>query len=127
MYDPVAAAMRTTGAKEPLGVAMRLPHLAEHLKHRLTQGNHAFLVPLADDVQQHLLGINGRDGQARTFAQPQPTGVHRGEAGTIDGMANGGDQSAAVGAAASVGQTLLTWLTYFFFVNNAQSRLSVLT
>jgi hypothetical protein len=113
--------------EEPLRAAMRLPQFAEHLEHRLAQRNRSFLVALADDVQKHLFRIDGGDRQAGAFAQPQPTGVHRSEASPIDRMANRGDQSAAVFTAACVRQTLLTRLTHFFFVNNAQSRLTVFT
>ena len=107
--------------EEPLGIAMRLPDLAEHGEHRLGQRHDSLFVPLAHDVQEHQLGVNGGNGQADGFAHSQPAGVHGGEAGTIDRMANGGDQRAAVGAAAGVGQTLLPGKTHFFFVNKAQS------
>ena len=73
-----------------------------------TDGHNSFLVALADDAQQHQFGIDGRDGQARGFTHPQPASVHRGQAGAIDRMTHRGDQRAAIGTAAGVGQTLLT-------------------
>ena len=47
--------------EEPLLAAMQLPNLPQHLKGRFAQRDDAFLVSLADNPQQHLLGVDRRD------------------------------------------------------------------
>ena len=47
--------------EDPLLATMQLPSLPQHLKSRFAQWNDAFLVPLADNPQQHLLGVDRRD------------------------------------------------------------------
>jgi len=97
-----------------------LPDLAKHGPYRLGQGQGPFLVALADDPQEHLLGIDGGDGQFNGFAEPQAAGVDEGETAAVDGLADGGNQAAAVLVTAYVGKTLAKGQTDFFWVNSGQ-------
>ena len=107
--------------EEPPGVAVDLPDLAEHGQGRLGQRQGPLLVAFADDPQEHLLGIDGGDGQFDGFADPQAAGVDEGETAAVDRLADGGDQAAAVLVAADVGQALAKGLADFFLVNSGQS------
>jgi len=105
---------QTPGGKEPLGAAVRLPHVAEHLQDRLGQGQDSFLVALADDAEPHLGGVDRRDGQNDGLGNPQAIGIDECETTAEDGFFQGGDQAAAVLIAADVGQAFLSWLANFF-------------
>ena len=98
--------------------AMGLPDLAQHLEHRIGQGQSALLVALADHVQQRLPGVHRRDRQGDRFSDPQSVGVDECEAAAINGLAQRGDQAATIVIGADVGQSDVAWLADFFFVNN---------
>jgi hypothetical protein len=65
-------------------------------------------------VEQHLLGVDRRDGQGDGLGDPQAVGIDEREAAAIDGLAQGGDQAAAIGIAAEVGEPFLPGLANFF-------------
>jgi len=113
--------------EEPLGIAMGLPDLAKHAEGGLGQGQGALLVAFADHPQEHLLGIDGGDGQFDGFAEPQAAGVDQGETAAADRLADRGDQAAAVLVASNVGKALAIGLADFFFVSRGQSQARVLT
>ena len=106
--------------EEPLLAAMDLPNLAEHLEDRLGQRENPLLVALSDDAEHHLLRVDRRNGQRDGFGNPQAVGVDERETAAIDGLLERGDQAAAVGVAADVGQAFLPRLADFFFVNSSQ-------
>ena len=107
--------------EEPLGIAMDLPDLAEHEQDRHGQRQGALPVAFADHPQEHLLGVDGGDGQFDGFTDPQAAGVDQGETAAVDRLVEGGDQTAAVLVAADVGQALAQGRADFFFVSNGQS------
>ncbi len=100
---------------------MDLPDLAKHGEDRLGQGQSALLVPFADHPQEHLLGIDGGDGQFDGFADPQAAGVDQDETAAIDRLGDRADQAAAVLVASDVGKTLAKGVADFFFVSSGQS------
>ncbi len=100
---------------------MGFPDLAEHLEDRFGQRENTLLVSLADDAQNHLLGVDRGDGQRDRLGDPQAIGVDERETAAIDGLFQCGDQAAAVLVTADVGQPLPAWLADFFFVNRGQS------
>jgi len=112
---------QTPTGKEPPCAAVSLPDLAEHLKDRFGQRENTFLVSLPDDAEHHLLRVDCRDGQGDRFCDPQAVGIDERETAAIDGLFQRSDQAAAVLIAADVGQPLLAWLAYFFFVNSGHS------
>ena len=71
--------------------------------------------------EHHLLRVDRGDGQGDRLVDPQAVGVDERETAAVDGLVQGGDQAAAIGIAADVGQPLLTRLADFFFVNSGQS------
>ncbi len=93
---------------------MDLPNLAKHLEDRLGQRENPLLVSLSDDVEHHLLRVDRRNRLRHGFGNPQAVGVDERETAAVDGLIQGGDQAAAVGIAADVGQPLLPWLANFF-------------
>jgi len=110
-----------TVGEEPLGVAMDLPDLAKHGECGLGQGQGAFLIAFADYPQEHLLGIDGGNGQFDGFADPQAAGVDQGETAAIDRLLDRADQAAAVLVTSDVGQAFAKGLADFFFVSSGQS------
>ena len=104
---------------------MGFPDLAEHLDGRFGQRENPLLVSLADDTQNHLLGVDRGDGERDRLVDPQAISVDEGKAAAKDRLFQGGDQAAAVFVAANVGQPLPGWLADFFFVNRGQSYPSV--
>jgi hypothetical protein len=62
------------------------------------------LIAFADDLQEHLLGIDGGDGQCDGFTDPQAAGVDQRETAAIDRLFDRGDQAAAVRVASDVGE-----------------------
>lgn len=111
----------TATGKEPPPAAVRLPDLTEHLENRLGQREGPLLVPLPDDAEQHLLRVDRREGQRDRLGNPQAVGVDEREAGAVDGLLQRGDQAAAVGIAADVGQPLPQRHADLFFKNSGQS------
>jgi len=118
---------RSPAGKEPLSVAVGFPDLAEHLEDRFGQRENPFLVPLADYVQNHLLGVDRGDGKRNRLGNAQAVSVDEGEAGPIQGHLQRGDQAAAIRVTADLGQPLPAWLADFFFVNSGQPQSSVWT
>jgi hypothetical protein len=106
--------------KEPASAAVGLPDLAKHLKDGIGQGENPLLVALADDVENHLAGINGGDRQSDGLVNPQAIGVDQRKTATIDRQFQSGDQAAAVLVTADVGETLAAGLADFFGVNRGQ-------
>ena len=96
----------TAAGEEPLGAAMDIPNLVEHGQYRLGQWQGAFLVALADDLQEHARRVDGRAGQGDGFADPQAAGVDQRKTGTVDRMGNRRDQAPAVLVASNVGKAL---------------------
>ena len=116
---------QSPAGKEPPLAAVGFPDVAEHLEDRFGQRENPLLVSLADDTQNHLLGVDRGDGERDRLVDPQAISVDEGKAATIDRLFQGGDQAAAVLVAAHVGQPLPAWLADFFFVNRGQSYPSV--
>ena len=116
---------KVTGAlavgEEPLGAAMDLPDLAEHGEGWLAQGQGSLFIAFADDPQEHLLRVDGGDGQCDSFADPKTAGVDKGEAAAVDGLVDRGDQAAAVLVASNVGKAFAVGLADFFLVSSGQS------
>ena len=113
--------------EEPLLVAMELPDLPKHGQDRLGQGQGPLLVAFADHPQEHLLGVDGGNGQSDGLADPQAAGVNQRETAAIDRMPDRGNQAAAVLIASNVGKAIVIGLADFFLVSSAQSRPRVLT
>ena len=112
---------RSPAGKEPPLAAVGFPDLAEHLEDRFGQRENPLLVSLADDVQNHLPGVDRGDGERNRLGNAQAVGVDEREAGPIQGHLERGDQAAAIRVTADVGQPLPAWLADFFFVNRGQS------
>ncbi len=107
--------------EEPGPAAMDLPDLAKHGEERFGQGQGSLFVAFADDPQEHLLGVDGGDGQGDGFADPQTAGVGQGETAAVDRLMDRGDQAAAVRVASNVGKAFAIGLADFFFVSSGQS------
>jgi len=107
--------------EEPLLAVVRLPDLSKHVQDRLGQRENPFLVSLADQAENHLFRIHRRDRQRDRLGNSQSIGVDQCEATAIDWLLQSGDQAATICIATDIGQPLLTWLAYFFLVNNGQS------
>ena len=112
---------QSPAGKEPPLAAVGFPDLAEHLEDRFGQRENPLLVSLADDVQNHLPGVDRGDGERDRLGDAQAIGVDEREAGPIEGHFQRGDQAAAILVTADVGQPLPAWLADFFFVNRGQS------
>ena len=54
---------RPPAGKEPPLTAVGFPELAEHLEDRFGQRENSLLVSLANDVQDHLPGVDRGDGE----------------------------------------------------------------
>ena len=113
--------------EQPLRAAVRLPDRAQHLEEGLGQGQSSFLVPLANETEHHLFGVDGRDGQCNRLSDAQAVGVDQREAGAIDGFLQGGDQAATITIATDIGEPFLAGAADFFLVNSAHSEPSVWT
>ena len=100
---------------------MGLPDRAQHLEHRIGQGQSALLVAFPDHVQQQLLGVHRRNRELDRFSDTQPVGVNECKAAAINGLPQRGDQAATIVIGADVGQSDVAWLADFFFVNNGHS------
>ena len=94
---------RSPTGKEPPPAAVGFPDLAEHLEDRFGQRENALFVSLADDTQNHLLGVDCGDGQRDRLGDAQAIGVDERETAAIDGLFQGGDQAAAVLVATDIG------------------------
>jgi hypothetical protein len=100
---------------------MDLPDLAKHGEYGLGQGQGSLLVAFADHPQEHLLGVDGGNGQFDGFPDPQAAGVDQGETAAVDRLVDCRDQAAAVLVASDVGKAFATGLADFFFVSSGQS------
>ena len=100
---------------------MRLPHLPEHVQDRFGQRESPFLVSLADDAENHLLGVNRRDRQCDRLPDSQSICVDYCEAAAIDRLFQRRDQATTIFIRADIRQPFLARLAYFFLVNSAQS------
>ena len=107
--------------KEPPLAAVSFPDFAKHQQDRLGQGENPFLVSLADDVQDHLPGVDRGDGERNRLVDPQAISVDEREAGSIEGHLERGDQAAAIRVTADVGQPPPVRLADFFLVNRGHS------
>ena len=108
--------------EEPVRVAVDLPYLAQHDQRRFGEGEGTLLVAFADNAQQQLMGVNGGNGQADGLADTQAASVDKCEAAAVDGLANRGDQAAAVRIASNIGKRLrLGWRTFFSLVGASHS------
>ena len=94
---------QTPTGKEPLGAAVGLPEVAEHLQDGCGQRQDPFFVSLADDAEPHLRRVDGGDREDDRLVNPQAIGVDEGEATAEEGFFQGGDQAAAILIAADVG------------------------
>ena len=112
---------RSPAGKEPPPAAVGFPDLTEHLEDRFGQRENPLLISLADDVQNHLPGVDCGDGERHRLGNAQAIRVDEREAGPIQGHLQRGDQAAAIGVTADVGQPLLARLADSFFVNRGQS------
>jgi len=112
---------QSPAGKEPPRAAVGFPDLAEHLEDGFGQRENTLLIPLADDPQNHLLGVDRGDRERDRLGNPQAIGVDERETAAVDGLFQGGDQAAAVLITADVGQPLAAWLADFFLVNRGQS------
>jgi hypothetical protein len=112
---------RSPPGKEPPRVTVGFPNLTEHQEERLGQPENPLLISLADDVQNHRPGVDRGDGKRHRLGNAQSLSVDDREAGPIQGHWERGDQAAAIGVTADVGQPLLAWLADSFFVNRGQS------
>ena len=99
---------------------MGFPDLAKHQQDRFGQRENPLFISLADDVQNHLPGVDRGDGEGHCLGNAQAICVDKREAGPIQGHLKRGDQAAAIGVTADVGQPLLARLADFFFVNRGQ-------
>jgi hypothetical protein len=106
--------------EEPQAVLVGLPNLAKHGQCRLGQREGSLLVAFADDPQEHLLGIDGGNGQFNGFAEPQAAGVDEGETAAVNRLPDGGNQATAVLVAADVGKAFAKGQADFFWVNSGQ-------
>ena len=107
--------------EEPFLAAMSLPDRAEHVECGVRQRQGPLFVALADDPQEHSLGVDGREGQSDGFTDPQPAGIDQREAAAVDRILDRGNQAAAVLVALNVGKTLAIGLPDFFLVSSGQS------
>jgi hypothetical protein len=98
-----------------------LPNLAKHLENRFRKRESPLLVSLANYAENHLLRVDGRDGQGDRLADSQTIGVDQREAAAIDGLLEPGDQATAILVATNVREPLLTRFADFFLVNNGHS------
>jgi hypothetical protein len=111
---------QSPAGEEPAPAAVGLPDLAEHLEDRIGQGENPLLVALADDVENHLLGIDRGDRQRNRFVDPQAVGVDQSKTAAIDRLLQSGNQAAAVLVGADVGQAFAAGRADFFGVNRGQ-------
>jgi hypothetical protein len=109
-----------TGKEPPLAV-VGFPDLAEHLEDRFGQRENPLFISLADDVQNHLPGVDRGDGERDRLGNAQAVRIDDREARPIQGHLQRGDQAAAIGVTADVRQPLPAWLANFFLVNRGQS------
>jgi hypothetical protein len=112
---------RAPAGKEPSPAAVGFPDLTQHLEYWFGQRENPLLVSLADDVQNHLPGVDRGDGERHRLGNAQAVSVDDREASPIQGHLERGDQAATIGVAADVGQPLLARLADSFFVNRGQS------
>ena len=52
-----------SAGEDPGGAAMDFPYLSQHRQHRLGEGQSTLFVAFADQSQEHLVRVDGRDGQ----------------------------------------------------------------
>ena len=112
---------QSPAGEEPAAAAVDFPDLPQHLEDGIGQRENTLLVSLTDDVQNHLLGVDRREGKRDRLVDPQAIGVDERETAAIDGLFQGGDQAAAVLVTADVGQPLPAWLADLFFMTRGQS------
>ena len=112
---------RSSAGKEPPLAAVGFPDLAKPQQDWFGQRENPLLVSLADDVQDHLLGLDCGDGERNRLGNAQAVGVDKREACPIQGHLERGDQAAAIGVTADVRQPLLAGLADFFLVDRGQS------
>ena len=112
---------RAPAGEEPAAAAVGLPDLPEHPEDGIGQREDTLLVPLADDVQDHLLGVDRGDGQRDRLVDPQAVGVHERETAANDRLLEGRQEAATVLVTADRRQALAAWPADFFFVNRGQS------
>src|SRR5205823_4342094 len=77
--------------KEPEGIAMGAPVVAEQRERGIRDRHVAILAALAMDVQELPLAIDIGDLEANALREPEATGVDRGEADAVDGDADAGE------------------------------------
>ncbi len=107
--------------EEPRLTTVDLPDLAEHRECGFCEGQGAFFVAFSDDPQKHRLGVDGGNGQSDGLTESQAAGVDKSETAAVDGLADRGDQTAAVCIVSNVGQTFAIGLADFFLVSSDQS------
>lgn len=107
--------------ENPQGVSVELPDFAQHEKGLVGEGQGSFLVAFADDMKEHALGVDRRDGEGDRLADPKSAGVNQREAGAVERLADRTDQAAAVLIAAKVGKASAKGQADFFFVRRVQS------
>src|SRR4029453_17492739 len=91
----------------------------------LWQGNDPLLVALADDPQQTIDAVDGRNLKPSSFSGTQAAGVDDRGAGSVDRVLQARKETTDLGIAERIGEPLLLGLADLFFENRAQLRLSV--
>src|SRR3954462_7896264 len=69
-------------------MAVGPPEAAQLAQQRRRQRHQALLVALADDAQKLIGGVDGAYFQGGGLADPQAAGIHEGEAGLVDRVAD---------------------------------------
>lgn len=110
--------------KEPAGIAVRLPHLAQTVMDRPRQRHEAFLVALAEDPQEPADFGDGGDFECGGLADPQAAGIDQSKAGLVDRIADVAEDTLDLGMREGLRQPLLLGQSDLF-LNSGQSRPSV--
>ena len=111
--------------KEPTRVPVGRPEFAQVVQNWLWQGNDPLLVALADDPQQTIDAVDGRNLKPSSFSGTQAAGVDDRGAGSVDRVLQARKETTDLGIAERIGEPLLLGLADLFFENRAQLRLSV--
>ncbi len=100
---------------------MQTPYPPELLKQRRRHGNEALLVSLADDGDEHALGVDALRAKKSRLADAQPASVHDREESADDRLAHRLDKLQAIVVRKGLWESFLSWRTQLF-LKMLQSR-----
>jgi hypothetical protein len=99
------AGMSALGAsgEDPLAVSMKRPSPTHGGQKSGRKGDEPLFVPLADDAEHAVRGVNLLGPQGGGLADPQAADVHHGQANTVYRVMNGIEDTPALGVAGGLG------------------------